>query len=178
MVKAITLHAPWADLILEGVKKYETRSRPMSYRGRLWLHNAQRYPSLQARRGAYRIIGSFYDSLGFPTLDLVDDDGKLLAPIRLGCVVGYVDVVDCLPIVADVAHHDGEQRVFPFPMSNGMPELWRTAKHSGPPVSLQSQLPYGDFMPGRWAIELANPVRVHPFPARGQQAVPWNLALP
>ena len=38
MVKAITLHQPWATLVALGHKTYETRSWPTSYRGPLLIH--------------------------------------------------------------------------------------------------------------------------------------------
>ncbi|MCA8922325.1 MAG: hypothetical protein KDD82_10980 [Planctomycetes bacterium] len=34
-MRALTLHQPWASLIAWGVKRYETRPRPLSYRGPL-----------------------------------------------------------------------------------------------------------------------------------------------
>lgn len=38
VVKAITLHQPWASLIALGAKEHETRSWPTSYRGLLAIH--------------------------------------------------------------------------------------------------------------------------------------------
>lgn len=40
-VKALTLHQPWASLIAAGLKQYETRSWPTSYRGLLAIHAGQ-----------------------------------------------------------------------------------------------------------------------------------------
>lgn len=37
-MKAITLHQPWATLIALGLKHYETRSWPTTYRGNLAIH--------------------------------------------------------------------------------------------------------------------------------------------
>lgn len=38
VVKAITLHQPWASLIAIGAKEYETRSWTHGYRGQLAIH--------------------------------------------------------------------------------------------------------------------------------------------
>ena len=37
-MKAITLHQPWATLVAEGKKVYETRSWPPKYRGTIAIH--------------------------------------------------------------------------------------------------------------------------------------------
>lgn len=39
-IRALTLHQPWASLVAWGVKHYETRPRPLSYRGPLAIHAA------------------------------------------------------------------------------------------------------------------------------------------
>lgn len=36
--KALTLHQPWAELILRGRKTVELRAWPPTYVGRIWLH--------------------------------------------------------------------------------------------------------------------------------------------
>lgn len=38
IIKALTLHQPWASLIALGAKQYETRSWPTNYRDKLAIH--------------------------------------------------------------------------------------------------------------------------------------------
>ena len=40
-MKALTLTQPWASLVMEGAKRYETRSWTTSYRGPLAIHAAK-----------------------------------------------------------------------------------------------------------------------------------------
>ena len=44
-MKALSLTQPWAQLIVSGAKKYETRSWTTSYRGPLYIHAAKRFPA-------------------------------------------------------------------------------------------------------------------------------------
>lgn len=46
-MKAITLWQPWAGLIANGSKRYETRSWNTKHRGRLAIHSAQTIKGLQ-----------------------------------------------------------------------------------------------------------------------------------
>ena len=39
---ALTIHQPWADLIIEGRKSIELRSWTTSYRGAVWIHAGQK----------------------------------------------------------------------------------------------------------------------------------------
>lgn len=44
-MKAITLHQPWASLVVVGAKTVETRSWATSYRGPLVVHAGKRPPA-------------------------------------------------------------------------------------------------------------------------------------
>ena len=89
-------------------------------------------------------------------------------------MIGYVDVVDCLPMSTENAERD----VLKLNTDTG--GWWRcyADRHPADAENIDDQIPFGIYRPGRWAIELANPVRVDPFPAKGSQARPWNLELP
>jgi hypothetical protein len=74
-VKALTLHQPWASLIAEGVKRYETRAWTTRYRGPIAIH-----------AGLRTVPGVGH---GLPH----------------GCIVAIADLVDVLPsdqVTADV----------------------------------------------------------------------------
>ena len=88
--RAITLTQPWATLMAIGAKKFETRSRPSSFRGWLAVHAAKSWPQecvdlaswTEFRRALY-------------------DDGPwkfTIADIRwmLGRVLAVVHVVACV----------------------------------------------------------------------------------
>jgi hypothetical protein len=89
-VKALTLWEPWATLVAVGVKRWETRSWPTTYRGPLAIH---------ASKG-----GWLKRILGVEPLPDLEDLRRLLHrhdlvtadQFRPGCVVAVVDLVDCL----------------------------------------------------------------------------------
>ncbi|CAM9945696.1 unnamed protein product, partial [Choristocarpus tenellus] len=41
----ITLHQPWASLLVMGIKRVEGRSWGTSHRGNLWVHAAAKSPT-------------------------------------------------------------------------------------------------------------------------------------
>lgn len=77
-MKCLTVWQPWTDLIVKGVKDVENRSYSRSYRGPLLIH---------AARG----------------IDVYEFDylarwfGREVEPstVRLGAILGAVDLVDC-----------------------------------------------------------------------------------
>ena len=44
---AISMHQPWASLLVHGIKRIEGRSWSTKYRGRLWIHATAHEPSKQ-----------------------------------------------------------------------------------------------------------------------------------
>jgi hypothetical protein len=52
IMKAISLWQPWAWAMAEGIKRIETRSWPISYRGDLVICSAKRKPSLKEFGGS------------------------------------------------------------------------------------------------------------------------------
>jgi predicted transcriptional regulator len=46
IIKAITLHQPWASFIIDGIKQYETRAWHVNYRGHLAIHAAKFIPQI------------------------------------------------------------------------------------------------------------------------------------
>lgn len=41
----LTMHQPWASLLVAGVKRVEGRSWQTTHRGRLWIHAAAKEPT-------------------------------------------------------------------------------------------------------------------------------------
>lgn len=78
-MKAITLHEPWASLVIWGEKKFETRSWSTSYRGRIAIHAGKRWTAAQAALlYQFPFDGTF---VGTPL------------PLPLGCVLGVCELV-------------------------------------------------------------------------------------
>lgn len=57
-LRALTLHAAWATMVVNGDKTIEVRSRPLKYRGLLLIHAAQDRPSVP---GAFVGVVDLYD---------------------------------------------------------------------------------------------------------------------
>ncbi|EXB93183.1 hypothetical protein L484_024521 [Morus notabilis] len=55
----LTMHQPWASLLVYGIKRVEGRSWPAPFRGRLWIHAASKVPdeaTIKAMEDFYREI--------------------------------------------------------------------------------------------------------------------------
>lgn len=79
-MKAISLWQPWASAVVLGIKTIETRGWSTNYRGRLAIHAAKLWKPEQ------QLFAATEHALG-----------RLPKRIPLGCIVGYVDLVDCRP---------------------------------------------------------------------------------
>ena len=72
-MKCISIKQPWADLIVRGIKDIENRSWSTSYRGRILIH-ASLKPDYWAM-----------EHISHPPI-----------LINYGCIVGEVEIVDCV----------------------------------------------------------------------------------
>ena len=79
-LKALTLWQPYAQAVVRGLKRFETRSWPTRYRGPLAIHAAKR--PLDA---ASRALAERYG----------------LRELPLGAVVAVVEMLDCVEMTAD-----------------------------------------------------------------------------
>lgn len=87
-IKAISLWQPWASLVANGLKLYETRGWPTKYRGVLAIHAAKRPLCKQGKS----LISHFNRSF-----NLSIDGDKL----PLGAIVALTDLTDCLEMVSE-----------------------------------------------------------------------------
>lgn len=89
-MKCLSLHQPWASLLVTGAKRVETRSWPIRHRGPLLIHAAKKWNAelLELLRS---------EPFRFWWELLVDDNLPVGCSVPLGCVVGRVDVVACYP---------------------------------------------------------------------------------
>ena len=84
VLPALSVTQPWATLIAQGHKRYETRSWRTSYRGRLAIHAARRFPpEAQDFAAEERAIGRLPERIPF---------GALVATARLVAVHRTEDI--------------------------------------------------------------------------------------
>jgi hypothetical protein len=148
-MKALALHQPWASAMALGLKKFETRTRQVKFRGPLAIHATLKdvWPTVrEAGTGlglAYRTMKALEDSAGGPS-------GQL----PKGAIVCVVDVYDCLP--AEKVKADMDRYV-----SEGAAGI--------------DELQLGDYSPGRWVILTRDVIKMEtPVKNRGMQFI-WNL---
>ncbi|NWH34956.1 TRIP4 protein, partial [Chloropsis hardwickii] len=81
----LSLHQPWASLLVRGIKRVEGRTWYTSHRGRLWIAATAKRPSPQEiseLEATYRML--LHKDVEFPS------------DYPSGCLLGCVDVTDCL----------------------------------------------------------------------------------
>ncbi|CAF1102543.1 unnamed protein product [Didymodactylos carnosus] len=84
--QCLTMHQPWASLLVRGIKMHEGRTWHTAHRGRLWIHAAAKEPDTQ----------TIYDMETFyrqrENGDQIDFPSEYPTSMLLGCV----ELVDCL----------------------------------------------------------------------------------
>ncbi|XP_071610590.1 activating signal cointegrator 1 isoform X2 [Heliangelus exortis] len=81
----LSMHQPWASLLIRGIKRVEGRTWYTSHRGRLWIAATAKRPSPQEiseLETTYRM--------------LLGKDVEFPSDYPSGCLLGCVDVTDCL----------------------------------------------------------------------------------
>ncbi|NXP47382.1 TRIP4 protein, partial [Heliornis fulica] len=81
----LSMHQPWASLLVRGIKRVEGRTWYTSHRGRLWIAATVKRPSPQEiseLETTYRM--------------LLRKDVEFPSDYPSGCLLGCVDVTDCL----------------------------------------------------------------------------------
>eukprot|EP01065_Artemidia_motanka_P046751 TRINITY_DN7163_c0_g1_i1.p1 TRINITY_DN7163_c0_g1~~TRINITY_DN7163_c0_g1_i1.p1 ORF type:complete len:724 (+),score=260.18 TRINITY_DN7163_c0_g1_i1:75-2246(+) len=81
--RCLSMHQPWASLLVYGIKRHEGRTWETQHRGRLWIHAAAHEPSdedIHATENYYRSRGASTFPTHYPT----------------SCLLGCVTVDDCL----------------------------------------------------------------------------------
>jgi hypothetical protein len=151
-MRGLSLHQPYASLLACGIKKTETRSRPMPYRGPVAIQASKVWTPVEADAWA-RFSSRFGDR--FPAL-------TVLPP--LGAVVAVAELVDIFMFGSDPRRHEVMDRD-----PTGTIVGRRVVEVD------EDDLACGDFTCGRWGWQLEN-VRAlaTPIELRGRQGL-WGL---
>lgn len=198
-MKVLSLHQPWASLIALGVKTIETRSWSTQYRGPLAIQAAAQWQD-QRRVGDWL---TYYDGRRqWCTTNAYGFAGRPAGThvaLPLGAIVATCTLADVVPMVGwrraennvgrEVCwdgvrwlHPTSDEAVrwvrahprrFALPDDRGM----ESQEGEGRVRLVESQRPYGLFVPGRYAWLLADVVPVDPpVPFKGGQGLTktWN----
>jgi len=149
----LTVKQPWASLIALGAKHNETRSWYTNYRGPLAIHAS-------ARMSKQEKDLCFEDPFRTALLNAGLFHHPCILP--LGSVIALVNLVDCLPIVAD----DG-----PYPNDAAMMNIAGLCR---PGNLTEPERSFGDYTPGRFAWVFSDVRQVEPVKCRGRLGL-WNL---
>lgn len=133
VLKALSLTQPWAQLVVEGHKWFETRSWGTGYRGRIAIHASKGFP---------RLAQSFLFDGGL----IADTLNRPAEELARGAIIGVATIKDCLPIT--VALRSG---IRPIEQVFGDWGLGRYAWQLEDPIRLQYPIPARGML-GLWTI--------------------------
>jgi len=148
-MKAITLRQPWASLFVAGAKLIETRSWSTPYRGPLAVHASAKINAEEFALCYSPPFASALANLGF----------NAPGDLPVGAVLGIVEIVDCLRMVA--GRLTGDLAEFAINDRRAMTDNERA---------------FGHYAAGRfaWITSPARTVFTKPIPARGMLGL-WEL---
>ncbi len=155
--KTLTVHQPWASLLLTPHKRLETRGQRTNYRGPLAIHAGR-----ERFKGGRGYDNAFLRALAVAfEVDLERVLAHLERDLPYGAVIGTVVVIGCRRIERiDFHGSDGGARLH---LESG------SAREISP-----AELAFGNFNPGRFIIETTHPVTfTRPQAARGNQGI-WD----
>ncbi|XP_075736492.1 activating signal cointegrator 1-like isoform X5 [Rhipicephalus microplus] len=153
---ALSVQQPFAGLLVAGIKKHEGRAWFTTYRGRLWIHAACKQPSqedITEVTGIYRqIVKAETEELKFPD------------EYPTNCLLGCVNLVDCLPQDTYREQYPFGECISPFVFICERPQGLKTKL----PMKGQHKICMLAFQPHQketegLGIELAHPVQCHRY---------------
>lgn len=100
----LSMHQPWASLLVRGIKTHEGRTWSTNYRGKLWIHAAAHVPT------NVKEVEAHYDQFTSSPPQHPD-----YYPTK--ALIGYVYVVECLDRGAYEAKYEPQQRQEESPFS-------------------------------------------------------------
>lgn len=131
-MKALTVNQPYADAIVEGIKKYETRSRRTNIRGRVAIHaGKKRIKAPDVYRRLWEII---YSKAGATSQ-------------RFGAVIGTVEIVDCVPVEEIVEKLDETERLLGDYSPGRFAWVLKNPRKLPTPIPARGQLGFWEWAP-------------------------------
>lgn len=94
-MKALSIRQPWCWLISNGWKNVENRTRSTSHRGSFLLHAAKvidRVAEDKMLRGIHPVTGEYL----VPRLHRAFCIDRERGGVKIGGIVGYAEIVDCI----------------------------------------------------------------------------------
>ena len=88
----LSMHQPWASLLVYGFKRFEGREWNNKYRGPLWIHATQKKPTQQEIDFLEEIYCQHYKK------HIGDDMPAFPERYITGAVVGRVDLIDVISL--------------------------------------------------------------------------------
>ncbi|XP_021742158.1 uncharacterized protein LOC110708351 [Chenopodium quinoa] len=85
----LTMHQPWASLLVYGIKRIEGRSWPAPIRGRLWIHAASKVPDVATIKAMEEFYREIYAVDGVTDL-------KFPEHYPVSRLIGCVEIAGCL----------------------------------------------------------------------------------
>ncbi|KAK3418302.1 hypothetical protein EUGRSUZ_H04247 [Eucalyptus grandis] len=86
----LTMHQPWASLLMYGIKRIEGRSSPAPIRGCLWIHATSKVPDESTIKAMEEFYGEIYAVNGITKI-------KFPEHYPVSRLQGCVEVVGCVP---------------------------------------------------------------------------------
>ncbi|WP_439624116.1 ASCH domain-containing protein [Gemmata sp.] len=157
-MKCLSLHQPWASLMVSGAKCVETRGWPLRYRGPLLIHAAKKWDGDLAFIAAGQPFRAALERSGI-VFEATEAAAKRGWGLPFGAIVGRVDVVNVVhtdDVADELGYHDGPYHLTP----------------DGVLYVTETERAFGNFDPRRWAFLCENPVRfANPIPYRGERGL-------
>uniref|UniRef100_A0A336K089 CSON012527 protein n=1 Tax=Culicoides sonorensis TaxID=179676 RepID=A0A336K089_CULSO len=104
MKNCLSMHQPWASLLIAGIKKHEGRSWYTHARGRLWIASTAKPVDRDDIEMMERFYKKYYD----------DNDLEFPSQYPSGVLLGYVTLADCLPQEEYQKVHPGGESDSPY----------------------------------------------------------------
>ncbi|XP_063705617.1 activating signal cointegrator 1 [Culicoides brevitarsis] len=104
MRNCLSMHQPWASLLIAGIKMHEGRSWYTHVRGRLWIASTAKPAEKEDIEMMERFYKKYYDDAGL----------EFPSQYPSGVLLGYVTLQDCLPQEEYQKVHPGGESDSPY----------------------------------------------------------------
>ena len=99
-MRCLSLHQPWATLVVSGEKVYETRGWKTEHRGLLVIHASKKFSEVVRDLCQQEPFRSSLKKAGYSSV----------SDLPLGKLIGVVQLEDCLPVETIALPTDAKER--------------------------------------------------------------------